>query len=60
MDEKLYLIDLDCYARAEENREKEGKKNPIALISDFFQQKGFKMNSVPLLRIEADNVHWQR
>ena len=27
MDEKLYLIDLDCYARAEENQKKKVKES---------------------------------
>lgn len=27
MDEKLYLIDLDCYARAEENQKKRVKES---------------------------------
>lgn len=56
MDEKLYLTDLNCYARADEKQ----KKNPIVLILVCFQQKDFKKNFVHLLRIEVDNVHWER
>lgn len=59
MDEKLYLIDLDCYARAEENQKKRVKESHCF---DFglLPTKGLQKNSVPLLRIGADNVHWQR
>ena len=59
MDKKLYLIDLDCYARADEKQKKKVKESHCF---DFglLPTKGFKKNSVPLLRIEADNVPWQR
>lgn len=52
MDEKVYLIDLNCYARADEKQ----KKNPIVLILVYFQRKDSKKNSVHLLRNEVNNV----
>ncbi|MFR5451788.1 MAG: hypothetical protein ACLTIG_10915 [Roseburia hominis] len=59
MDKKLYLIDLDCYARADEKQKKKVKESHCF---DFglLPTKGLQKNSVPLLRNEADNVHWQR
>ena len=63
MDKKLYLIDLDCYARADEKQKKKVKEShcfDFGLLPTKGLQKEFKKNSVPLLRNEADNVHWQR
>lgn len=59
MDKKLYLIDLDCYARAEEKQKKKVKES-YCFDFGLLPTKGLQKNSVPLLRIEADNVHWQR
>ena len=59
MDEKLYLTDLNCYARADE-KQKKNVKESHCFDFGLLPTKDFKKNFVHLLRIEVDNVHWER
>ena len=55
MDEKLYLTDLNCYARAEEKQKKNVKESHCFDLG-LLPTKDFKKNSVHLLRNEVNNV----
>lgn len=59
MDEKVYLIDLNCYARADE-KQKKNVKESHCFDFGLLPTKGLQKNSVHLLRNEVNNVHWQR
>ena len=53
MDKKLYLIDLDCYARADEKQKKKVKEShcfDFGLLPTKGLQNEFR----------SFNVHWQR